>query len=59
MLCCQICKLYFFIGLIVESFKKIFMRYFIISNIIVYYTIVILNILDKVANCIEIRVVKS
>ena len=44
---------------IVESFKKLFMRRLAIGSIVVYRTTIILNTLDKVANCRELRVVKG
>ena len=50
--------LLFFICPVVESFKKIFMHRLAIDSIIVYCTTIFLNILDKVAHCIEFRVVK-
>ena len=49
----------FFICPIVKSFKKIFMRRLAIGSIIVYCTTIIPNTLDKVANCMELRVVKG
>ena len=49
---------FFFIYLIIKSFKKIFMRHLAISNITIYYTTIISNILNKVINCIELRRVK-
>ena len=48
-----------FVCPIVERFKKIFMHYFIINSIIVYYNIIFLNTLNKVANYMELRIVKS
>ena len=47
-----------FVSLVIKSFKKVFMRYFTISCIIVYSTTIIPDTLDKVASCIELRVVK-
>ena len=49
----------FFVRLIVKNLKKIFMHRLAMGSIIVYYTTIILNILDKVANCMELRVVKG
>ena len=49
----------FFVCPIIESFKKVFMRRLAMGNIVVYYTTKIPNILDKVANCMELRVVKG
>lgn len=51
--------LYNFVFLVIECFKKIFMHYFTIINIIVYHTTIILNTLNKVANCMKLRIVKS
>ena len=50
---------YFFVCLIVESFKKVLIRRLAMSSIVVYRTTIILNTLDKVANYIKLRVVKS
>lgn len=50
---------FFFICFIMERFKKIFMHRFAMRSIIVYCTIIIINILKKVAYCIEFRVVKG
>ncbi len=44
---------------IVENFKKIFMYRLTIGSIIVYRTTIIPNLLNKVANCMELRVVKG
>ena len=49
----------FFVHLVVESFKKVFTHCFAMSSIVVYHTIIILNTLNKVADCIELRVVKG
>ena len=49
----------FFICCITESFTKIFIRYLTMSSIVVYHITIIPNILDKVANCMELRVVKD
>ena len=49
----------FFVRPVVESFKKVFMRRLAMGNIVVYRTTIIPNILDKVANCMELRVVKG
>lgn len=48
----------FFFNFIIKSFKKIFINYFIIGYIIIYTTIRILNIMDKVDNSMEFRMVK-
>ena len=44
----QIYEFYFFVYSIIKSFKKIFINYFIISNIIIYNVTLFLNILDKI-----------
>ena len=49
----------FFVCPIIESFKKILMRRLAMGSIVVYHTIIIPNTLDKEANCIELKVVKS
>ncbi len=49
----------FFVYLIVERFKKMFIHLLAMGSMIVYCTNIILNILSKVANYIELRVVKS
>ena len=49
----------FIIYFIIERFKKIFMRRFVMTNIVVYHTIIISNILKKMANYIKLKVVKS
>lgn len=49
----------FFISLIIKSFRKVFMLYLVISSIVVYWITIILNTLDKVGNCMELRVVKD
>ena len=49
----------FFVYFYLESFKKIFICDFSISNIIVSYTNIIPNTLDKVADYMEFRVVKG
>ena len=48
----------FFICPIVESFKKVLICRLAIYNIVVYCTIIISNILNKVVDCIEPKVVK-
>lgn len=42
---------------IIKSFQKVFIGYLIIDYFIVYSTIIILNTLDKVGNCIELEIV--
>ena len=49
----------FFVCFVVENLKKVFMHRLVIGSIVVYYTTIIPNILGKVANCIELRVVKG
>lgn len=49
----------FFIFLFIETFKKVLMRCFAITNIIIYCTTIIPNILKKIADYIELMVVKS
>ena len=48
----DLCIIFFFINLVIKSFKKIFMSCFIINCIIVYNIIKIPDILKKVDNCI-------
>ena len=48
-----------FVRLIVERFKKVFMYHLTMGSIVVYGTTIILNTLNKVANCMELRVVKD
>ncbi len=50
---------FFFVRLIIESFDKIFIRRLAVGCIIIYCTTIIPNALDKVANCIEFRVVEG
>lgn len=50
---------FFFVFLIVERFKKVFMRCLAMANIVIYYTTIISNTLNNIANCIELRVVKG
>ena len=49
----------FFICPIIERFKKILMCRLAMGSIVVYYTTIILNILNKVANYMKLRIVKS
>ena len=51
--------LLFFTRPVVESFKKIFIYRPAMGSIVVYHTTIIVNILNKVANCMELRVVKG
>ncbi len=48
-----------FIRPIVERFKKILMHRLAMGSIVVYRTIIIPNILNKVADCMELRGVKG
>lgn len=48
----------FFVHLIVEGFKQVLMCCLTMGSIVVYHTITISNTLNKVADCIELRVVK-
>ena len=48
----------FFVYPIIKSFKKVFMHCFIINCVIIYHTTIIPNVLNNVANCIEVKVVK-
>lgn len=48
----------FFIYFIIKSFLKLFMNFFAMGYIIFYNTPIIPNILDKMDNRIEFRVVK-
>lgn len=50
---------FFFIFFVIENFKRILICRFVIGNIIVYRIIIILNILNKIVVCIELRVVKN
>ena len=48
-----------FICLIVETFKKIFIHRLAMGSIVVYCTIIIPNLLEKVSHYIELIVVKG
>ena len=48
-----------FVYLIVKCFKKVFMYCFTIKSIVIYHTTIIPNTLNKVANCVELKVVKD
>ena len=48
-----------FIYFIVKNFKKVFIYYFIVDYIIIYRTIIISNILDQIASCMELKIAKS
>ena len=49
----------FFVYSIVESFEKVFMRHLTMGYVIIYCTNINPNVLDKIANYIEFRVVKG
>lgn len=46
----------YFVCIILESFKKVFMYCLVMDSITVYYIIIISNTLKKVADCIELRI---
>ena len=48
-----------FVHLIIECFKKVFIHRFARDSIVVYRTTIILNTLNKVANYMELKVVKG
>ena len=50
---------FFFVFPIIETFKKVLMHHLIISSIVVYHTTLISNILNKMADYIKLRIVKS
>ena len=47
-----------FVYLMIKFFKKVFMHCLVISSIVVYYTIIILNIFNKKTNCMQFKRVK-
>lgn len=49
----------FLVCLIVESFKKVLICHLVIGSIVVYRIPIIPNILNKVVNYVELRVVKG
>ena len=49
----------FFVRPVVESFKKVLIRYLAMGSIVVYCITIIPNTLNIVADYIELRVVKS
>lgn len=51
--------IFFFICLVIKRFKKIFMSWLAVNYILVYRTIIILNALDKMANCMKLKIVKD
>ena len=48
-----------FVCPIVKNFKKILMRCLAMGSIVVYHTTIIPNTLDKVANCMELKIFKD
>lgn len=48
-----------FICFYLKYLKKIFIYYFAISNIIVYRTTIILNILNKVINYMKFKIINN
>ena len=51
--------IFFLVCLVIENFRKLFMRRLAIGNIVVYRITIIPNTSDKMANYIELRVVKG
>ena len=49
----------FLVYFVIEIFKKVLIRCLAINNIVVYRTTIISNTLDKVTNCMELRIVKG
>lgn len=52
-------RIFFFVCFIIKNFMKVFIYYLALGYIIIYYTPIILNVLNKVANCMELRVVED
>lgn len=50
---------FFFFYSIIENFEKVLICYLAIGNIIVYCTIIILNILKKEFDYIKLKVIKD
>lgn len=50
--------IFFFIHFVIKRFKKIFIHYLTLGCIIIHYTTIILNALDKVVDYIELKVVE-
>lgn len=48
----------FFINLVIKIFKKLFISYFAMNYIMIYSTIIIPKILNKVGDCIKFGVVE-
>ena len=49
----------FFVCSFIKSFKKVLLRRLAMSSIIVYYITIIPNILNKVVDCMEFRIVEG
>ena len=49
----------FFVLLVIESFKKVFMHCLDLGYIIIYHTTIIPNALDKMASRMKLKVVKD
>ena len=49
----------FFVCFFVKNFKKIYIYYFAMGNIVVYYITIILNIPKMLVDCIKFKVVKE
>ena len=49
----------FFVCPIVERFKKVFIHCLTMNNIVIYRITIMSNILNKMVNYIELRVVKN
>ena len=50
---------FFFVCFIIKNFKKALMRHLAMGSIVVYSTTIISNILNKMVDCMELRVVES
>ena len=50
---------FLFVCPIVERFKKVFMRHLAMGSIVIYCITIIPNTLNKVVNCIKLRVVEG
>ncbi len=50
---------FFFVYSMIENFKKVFIYYLTIGNIMIYHTTTISNILNKITDYVKFRVVKS
>lgn len=50
---------FFFVYSIIKNFKKVFMHHLTISNIMIYYTTIIQNTLNQMADCMNLKIVKS